>query len=282
MLSLQQQVSEAAKSILARWPNVPQVAIVLGSGLGGFSSEIEIEQSISYRDIPYFRSATAIGHDGTLICGSIGSTSVCAMSGRFHRYEGYSLSEVAFPVRVFAELGAGVLVVSNACGGLNPLFSAGDVMVIEDQVNFMFQNPLTGVFDATISKPMALDRPAAYCGTARPTYDFRLVKSAQQVARDAGLPLQAGVYCSVPGPNYETRAELRMLRTMGIDVVGMSTIPEVIVASQLGMRVLGLSAVTNKCSPDARVATTGESVVVAAESTQPKMRDIVLGVINKL
>ncbi len=282
MLSLQQQVSEAAKSILARWPNVPRVAIVLGSGLGGFSSKMDVEQSIPYRDIPYFKSATAIGHDGTLICGSIGSTSVCAMSGRFHRYEGYSLSEVAFPVRVFAELGAGVLVVSNACGGLNPLFSAGDVMVIEDQVNFMFQNPLTGVFDSTISGPIELDRPTAFCGTARPTYDCRLVKSAQQAARDAGLPLQAGVYCGVPGPNYETRAELRMLRTMGIDVVGMSTIPEVIVASQLGMRVLGLSAVTNKCSPDARVATTGESVVVAAESTQPKMRDIVLGVINKL
>ena len=282
MLSLQQQVSDAGKSIRTRWPKVPQVAIILGSGLGGFSSEIDVEQSIPYRDVPNFKSATAIGHDGTLICGTIGSSNVCAMSGRFHRYEGYSLSEVAFPVRVFAELGATILVVSNACGGLNPLFSAGDVMVIEDQVNLLFQNPLTGVVGSRVNVPIGFERPADISGVARPNYDLRLLKSAQQVARDAGLPVRTGVYCSVPGPNYETRAELRMLRTMGVDVVGMSTIPEVIVASQLGMRVLGLSAVTNKCSPDARVATTGESVVVAAESTQPKMRDIVLGVINKL
>ena len=282
MLSLQQQVSDAAKSIRSRWPKMPQVAIILGSGLGGLSSEIDVEQSIPYRDVPHFKSATALGHDGTLICGTVGSMTVCAMNGRFHRYEGYSLSEVAFPVRVFAELGATILIVSNACGGLNPLFSAGDVMVIEDQVNLMFKNPLTGVVGSTVNGSIGFERPADISGAARPTYDLRLLKSAQQVARDAGLPVRTGVYCSVPGPNYETRAELRMLRTVGVDVVGMSTIPEVIVASQLGMRVLGLSAVTNKCSPDARVATTGESIVVAAESTQPKMRDIVLGVINKL
>ncbi|MFC1757353.1 purine-nucleoside phosphorylase [Planctomycetota bacterium] len=282
MPSLQEKVSDATHSVRERWPSVPQVVIVLGSGLGGFSDEIDVEQVIPYADIPHFKSATVIGHDGKLICGTIGGTNVCAMQGRFHRYEGYSLSDVAFPIRVFADLGVSVLVVSNACGGLNPLFVAGDVMVIEDQVNFLFQNPLTGISGTLVGEDREMGRPSSLCGTARPVYDSRLIELAGEIARRRGIPLQQGVYCSVPGPNYETRAELKMLRTMGVDVVGMSTIPEVIVANLLGLRVLGFSAVTNKCSPDVRVETSGEAVVVAAESTEPKMRDIVLGVMNEL
>ena len=170
------------------------------------------------------------------------------------------------------ELGVEVLIVSNACGGLNPNYAAGDIMVVAEQLNLMFRNPL--ISDSSECCPRGLP--------FRPTYDVELITTAQEVARQRGILIHKGVYAAVAGPNYETRAEIRMLRQLGADVVGMSTVPEVIVARQLGLRVLGLSAVTNKCSADSRVETSGDHVIVAAESTQPKLRDIVLGVINRL
>jgi purine-nucleoside phosphorylase len=282
MLDTKRQVGEATQFIVRQSACSPRVAIVLGSGLGQFANEIDAATRIDYAQIPHFRKSTVVGHQGELIVGRIGGTNVCAMNGRFHTYEGYSSRDITIPIRVMHSLGASMLVISNASGGLNPRYSAGDVMLIEDQINLMHCNPLSGLATAEPVAGGRLTRVQGSRPVRRPIYDAELMERATAVARQKRIPLQRGVYCSVTGPNYETRAEIRMLRSIGADVVGMSTIPEVIVASQLGMRVLGLSAVTNKCSPDARVETSGDAVVVAAESTQPRMRDIVLGVLGDM
>src|SRR5690606_35576876 len=216
-----QRVDEAAAVVREQFGRSPDAAIILGTGLGALAGEIAVEATLEYAAIPGFPRATVESHAGRLLCGTLGGRTVVAMQGRFHRYEGYSLQQVTFPVRVLHALGAGTLLVSNACGGMHPLWAPGDLMLIADHINLLGDNPLVGPNDDELGTRFP-DLSAAY--------DPALREIARSVARRAGITLREGVYAAVAGPNLETRAEYRMLRTMGADVVGMSTVPEVIVA----------------------------------------------------
>jgi len=213
----------------------PAVAIVLGSGLGGLADEIEDSTSINYRDVPGFPAATVAGHAGKLIAGSLRGVPVLALSGRFHLYEGHDAALAGYPVRVVHALGARTLIVSNAAGGVNASFAPGDLMLIRDHINLMFRNPLVGPLEQGDLRFPDMSSP----------YDPRLAQIALDVAREQGIVLREGVYAGLLGPQYETAAEVRMLSVLGADAVGMSTVPEVIVARAIGMRVLGFSCVTN-------------------------------------
>jgi len=270
---LVQQVEAAASLIRQRWQHTPRLGIILGTGLGNFAREIDAEAVIPYNDIPYFPKSTAVGHAGQLVCGRLRGLPVVTMEGRFHTYEGYPTWQITLPVRVMHALGAKLLVVSNAAGGVNPQYRTGDVMVIEDHINLMGSNPLIGPTNDTLG-----DR---FPDMSRP-YDFDLIERAQQVARREDFVCHRGVYVALSGPNYETRAEYRFLRKIGGDVIGMSTVPEVIVAHQLGVRILALSTVTNVCLPDALGETDGDEVVAAASNAERKLRAIVLGVAEQL
>lgn len=267
------QVASVSAAVQDRWPIAPRAAIVLGSGLGGLAEQITEATVIDYADLPHLPQSTALGHAGRFVCGSLQGVPVIAMQGRFHAYEGHAIEQVAFPVRVMHALGAEVLVVSNAAGGLHPQYRVGDVMVIDDHLNLMFRNPLVGANDPRLG-PRWPDMSAPY--------DAALADHAQSIARKENFVCHRGVYVGMLGPTYETRAEYRMARRLGGDVVGMSTVPEVIVAVQLGMRVLGLSIVTNACSPDQLGETTGEQVVAAAANASKKVMTIVEGVLARL
>lgn len=273
MLELASQIRETAEAIASHWSGSPRVGIILGTGLGNFAEHISAEATIPYEQIPNFPRATAIGHKGQMICGTVASVPVMAMQGRFHLYEGYSAKLATLPVRVMRQMGAELLIVSNASGGLNPAYESGDVMVIEDQINLTFRNPLFGVNDDNLG-PRFPDMCAPY--------DHGLVEEAVAIGRRQGFVCHQGVYAALTGPSYETRAEYRMMRKLGADVVGMSTVPETIVAVHAGMRVLGLSAVTNLCRPDTLESTSGHEVKVAAERAEPKMRQIVREIVEKL
>lgn len=270
MLHLAAQIDAATAAIRQHWDRPARVGIILGSGLGDLANEIRAEATFPYETIPHFPRSTVIGHAGRLVCGQLGQMSVVAMQGRFHAYEGYTQQQITFPVRVMKALGAELLIVSNASGGLNPLFAAGDVMVLDDHFNMMWDNPLVGVNDDRLGPRF----PDMSC-----PYDPALIDRAQEIARRENFKLHRGVYVAVKGPNYEPRAEYRLLRQIGADVVGMSTVPEVIVAIHCGMRVLGLSVVSNVCCPDALGVTSGEDVVAVARSAGDKLRKIVLGVL---
>jgi purine-nucleoside phosphorylase len=270
MPSLAAQIDEAAAWIRQIWECRPSVGIILGTGLGSFTEEIQREAIVSYEDIPHLPRATALGHKGQLVCGNIGGVPVVTMEGRYHMYEGYSLEQITLPVRVMKELGIELLIVSNASGGLNPNFRVGDIMVIEDHINLMFDGPLVGTNDDALG--------ARFPDMSAP-YDPPLARVALQIARREDFVAHRGVYVAVCGPNYETRAEYRFLRRIGGDVVGMSTVPEVIVAAHAGLRVLALSAVTNVCRSDALAATDGAAVIQAARSVEGGMRKIVLGIL---
>ena len=229
-------VDAAVRTIRARTPGVPEVAIILGTGLGALGAAIEVTQTIPYDEIPGFPLSTVESHHGRLLFGTLGGRRVVAMQGRFHRYEGYSLQQVTFPVRVLRALGAQTLVVSNACGGMHPLWAPGDIMMIADHINLLGDSPLIGANDERFG-PRFPDLSACY--------DAALRALAREVAVAHRVTLREGTYVAVPGPNLETRAEYRMLRQFGADVVGMSTVAEVIAANHMGMRVLGISCVTN-------------------------------------
>jgi purine-nucleoside phosphorylase len=263
----------AAHVVRARFPGHPDVAIILGTGLGRLASEIENPVVIPYEDIPGFPVSTVESHAGRLLCGTLGARTVVAMQGRFHRYEGYSLQQVTFPVRVLRALGVKTLFVSNACGGLNPHWSAGDLMLITDHVNLLGDIPLIGPNDDRLG-PRFPDMSAPY--------DPALGALARRVAADAGINLREGVYVAVPGPNLETRAEYRFLRAIGADVVGMSTVPETIAAVHSGMRVLGLSILTDMCDPDALEPATVEKIIAIANGAEPAMTTVVRGVLERL
>jgi purine-nucleoside phosphorylase len=266
-------VEEAAAVVRARFGARPDAAIILGTGLGRLAAELEADVVLDYADIPGFPLSTVESHAGRLLCGTLGGKSVVAMQGRFHRYEGYSLQQVTFPVRVMRALGAETLIVSNACGGLNPLWSAGDLMLIADHINLLGDSPLIGPNDDRLG-PRFPDLSAPY--------DSRLRARARDVAADAKIALREGVYVAVSGPNLETRAEYRFLRAIGADVVGMSTVPEVIVAIHAGMRVLGLSIVTDMCLPDALEPATIERIIAVANRAEPMLADVVRGVLGRL
>lgn len=266
-------IARAADAVRERWPHVPDAAIILGTGLGALGREIGLDVAIPYDAIPGFPLSTVESHAGRLLCGTLAGKRVVAMQGRFHRYEGYSLPQVTFPVRVLRALGATVLVVSNACGGLHPLWQKGDLMLIADHLNLLGDNPLIGPNDARLG-PRFPDMSAPY--------DADLRAHARAVAAGQGLMLREGVYVAVPGPNLETRAEYRMLRLLGADVVGMSTVPEVIVAVHGGMRVLGLSIITDLCLPDALEPASLEQIVAAATAAEPHLTALVRGVLDRL
>ncbi|HTI50969.1 MAG TPA: purine-nucleoside phosphorylase [Planctomycetaceae bacterium] len=242
MQELRAKIDEADRAIRTRFESVPRVGIILGTGLGGLAGQIENPQVIPYADIPHFPESTVQSHAGQLVCGTLRDVSVIAMEGRFHFYEGYSMQEVTFPVRVMKSLGVETLVITNAAGGMNPHFELADLVVISDHINLMGDNPLRGRNDDLLGP--------RFPDMAEP-YDKRLQALARRGALELGIPCHPGVFVAVAGPNLETRAEYRMLRGMGADLVGMSTVPEVIVAVHAGLRVLGFSIVTDVCLPDA-------------------------------
>jgi purine-nucleoside phosphorylase len=242
----------------------------LGTGLGGLVNDIAVEAALDYGDIPHFPTSTATSHRGRLVCGQLAGVPVVAMEGRFHMYEGYPLKQITLPVRVFKELGAELLVISNACGGLNPYFDSGDIMVIDDQINLMGDNPLIGIND---------DRLGPRFPDMCEPYDQLWIDRTQEIARRQGIHTHKGVFVAVSGPNLETRAEYRFLRTIGAEVVGMSTVPETIVAVHCGLKVVGLSVVTDMCLPDALQPANVEEIIATANEAAPKLHAIVGGVV---
>ena len=251
----------------------PDLGIILGTGLGGLAEEMTIEQSVPYEQIPGFPLSTVESHAGRLLLGRLGKRPVVAMQGRFHRYEGYSLGDVAFPVRVMRALGAGTLVVSNACGGMNPLWSPGDLVLLSDHINLLGDNPLVGSNDDRLG-PRFPDMSAPY--------DPELRALARGVALELGIVLREGVYVAVPGPSLETRAEYRMLRSIGADVVGMSTVPEVIVAAHAGMRTVGISIITDQCLPDALEPVDIDRIIATARRAEPSLTRLITAIAGRL
>jgi purine-nucleoside phosphorylase len=247
--------------------------VILGTGLGALADELEAEATIPYPEIPGFPTPTVETHAGRLLFGTIAKRRVAIMQGRFHRYEGYTLQQVAFPVRVLKALGAKTLIVSNVSGGMHPLWSTGDLVLLSDHINLLGDNPLVGP-NVESEGPRFPDMSAAY--------DPELRTLARAVALEHKIQLREGVYVAVPGPNLETRAEYRMLRAMGADVVGMSTVPEVITAVHQGMRVLGLSIITDNCLPDALEPTSVEQIIAVARAAEPRLAAVVRGVLERL
>jgi purine-nucleoside phosphorylase len=272
MHELANQLQQAAEAIRTQWSGKPKVGIILGTGLGSVAEQIETETKLEYSAIPHFPRSTSIGHAGQLVCGKLQGVPVVAMEGRFHAYEGYSYKQVTFPVRVMKALGAEMLIVSNACGGLNPQFGLGHIMVIDDHINLMNGNPLIGVNDDSLGP--------RFPDMCHP-YDPVLIDRALEIARRENFAAHKGVYAAVTGPNLETRAEYRFLRTIGSDVVGMSTVPEVLVAVHAGLRVLGLSVITDMCMPDALKPAAIEDILAVAATAEPKLRAIVLGILDR-
>jgi len=273
MLQLTQQLKTSAAAVQCRWSTSPHAAIILGSGLGDLADAMVVEQLIDYTEIPHLPSVSVPGHRGKLVCGHIDGVPVVAFQGRFHLYEGHSPQQVTFAVRLARELGAESLLIFNATGGLNPAYSVGDLMLIEDHINFMFANPLVGINDESLGP--------RFPDMSRP-FDLELNELAAEVARKEKFVLHRGIYTSMLGPTYETRAEYRMLRRLGGDAVGMSTVPEVLVARHAGMRVLGVSTITNAGLPDALCETTGHAVLKAAGKATERLTKIVQGVVAGL
>ena len=266
-------VADAVRAINARTALAPEIAVILGTGLGALADELTAEATIPYPEIPGFPAPTVETHAGRLLFGKLGNHRVAIMQGRFHRYEGYTLQQVAFPVRVLKALGATTLIVSNVSGGMHPLWATGDLVLIADHINLLGDNPLVGP-NVDAEGPRFPDMSAAY--------DPALRQLARAVALDNKIPLREGVYVAVPGPNLETGAEYRMLRAMGADIVGMSTVPEVITAVHQGMRVLGLSIITDNCLPDALEPTSVEQIIAVARAAEPRLATVVRGVVERL
>jgi purine-nucleoside phosphorylase len=267
---LYNQIQTACAAIRAKWDRTPHAGIILGTGLGGLVEQIDVQVSLDYESIPHFLKSTASGHRGRLVCGLLEGLPVIAMEGRFHMYEGYSLKQLTLPVRIFKALGAELLIVSNAVGGMNPYYRCGDIMIIDDHINLIGDNPLIGINDDRLG-PRFPDMSAPY--------DQALGEVAMEVARRENFAAHRGVLVAVAGPNLETRAEYRFLRQIGADVVGMSTVPEVIVAVHSGLRTVGLSVVTDMCLPDALKPANVEEIIAIANGAEPKLRALVCGIL---
>ncbi len=270
---LSQRVDATVRAVRKRTDARPTVGIVLGTGLGALADMIDVEATLPYEELPGFPVPTVESHTGRLVLGTLGGASVVAMQGRFHRYEGYTLQQVTFPIRVLKRLGAETLVVSNVSGGMNPLWSVGELVLIDDHINLLGDSPLIG--------PNADDFGPRFPDMSEP-YDARLQKLAMDVAMELGIRLNRGVYVAVPGPQLETRAEYRMLRTLGADVVGMSTVPEVIVARHMSMRVLGLSIITDACFPDALEPVDVSAIIAAAAEAEPRLTRLIERVVSRI
>ena len=267
------RLREAAAAVRGAGGMPPRVGIVLGTGLGGLAEAIEAVVSIPYEDLPHFPVSTVESHRGKLLLGTLEGVPVVAMQGRFHRYEGYAPSRIAFPIRVMKLLGADTVVVSAACGGMNPLWGPGDLVLLDDHINFMGDGPLTGP---------NLDELGPRFPDMSAPYDPGLQKAAAAVAMAEGIVLRRGVYVAVTGPQLETRAEYRMLRAMGADVVGMSTVPEVIAARHMGMRVLAVTVITDQCLPDALEEADVPTIIATARAAGPGLARLVRGVLRGL
>jgi purine-nucleoside phosphorylase len=273
MTELRQKINEAIKFIRTKTDMKPRIGIILGTGLGGLVKEIKKEIVIDYEKIPHFPVSTVESHHGKLIFGTLSGKKIVAMQGRFHMYEGYDLKQVTFPVRVMKFLGVKNLLISNAAGALNPLFQKGDVMIMSDHINLLGDNPLIGPNDDELG-PRFPDMSEAYSKD--------LIALAEQAALDLKIRVQKGVYVAMPGPNLETRAEYRFLRIIGADAVGMSTVPEDIVAVHMGMKVLGFSILTDECFPDALKPASLEKILKVAMKAEPKMTAIMKEVVKRM
>ncbi len=265
------QVQESVAALRRQWSGRADVGIILGTGLGALAKDIQAEASLAYPEVPHFPVSTVEGHRGQLICGRLADRPIVAMDGRFHLYEGYTAAQVTFPIRVLKELGCRVLIVSNACGGMNPFYAKGDLVILDDHINLMGVNPLVGPND---------DRLGPRFPDMIEPYDQALQKLALDAARAESIVAHRGVYVGVLGPNLETRAEYRFLRTIGADVVGMSTVPEVIVAVHAGLKVLGFSIVTDMCLPDALEPVNIQEILAVAGQAEGRLRVVVKRVLT--
>ena len=273
MKDLKSRINETTQFIRKEFRETPEIAIILGTGLGNLTGKIKERKAIEYSSIPNFPVSTVVGHKGELVFGKIGNKKVVALEGRFHYYEGYSLEEVTYAVRVVKALGAKILIVSNASGGMNPLFKRGDLMAIADHINFMGVHPLIGPNDETLG-PRFPDMCDAY--------DPELIELAEKIALEENIKLQKGVYIGVTGPTLETRAEYRIFRTMGADAVGMSTVPEVIVARHAGLRVFGVSVITDMGLPDALKPCNIEEIIKIANEAEPKLTKLIYTLVERI
>ncbi len=272
MTELRTQIDEAVAAIRAHSSLAPEVAIVLGTGLGAFSQTIQAEATIPFEKIPHFPRTTLAAHAGRLLLGTVAGRHVVAMDGRFHYYEGYSMQEVTIGVRVMRALGAKLLVLSNACGSINPDHRKGDILLIDDHINLMGDNPLIGPNDDALGP--------RYPDMIEP-YDKPFLELAARIAREEGIRAHRGVYVAVAGPNLETRAEYRFMQTIGADVVGMSTVPENLVAVHMGMKVFGIGIITDMCLPDELEPADIESIIKIANEAEPKLAKIVTRLIQE-
>jgi purine-nucleoside phosphorylase len=264
-VSLAQQLGEAVRAIEARTPLRPAIGLVLGSGLGAFAQTLDKAVAIPYREIPHFPVSTAIGHAGELVVGTAGSVPVAVMAGRVHYYEGYSMAQVAFPARVLGRFGVKTLILTNAAGSVNVNYKPGELMVIDDHINFMGDHPLIGPNDEQLG-PRFFDMTEAY--------DPGLREIAEKACGKAGVPVRHGVYIAFTGPSYETPAEIRMARTLGADAVGMSTVPEVLAARHLGMQVLGISCITNMAAGVLKKKLDHREVLEVGERVKAGLMDV--------
>lgn len=270
------QIDRITQVIRAQIEIQPRIGIILGSGLGSLAESVEGATTIPYRDLPSWPVSTVVGHKGRLVCGILEGKNVLVMQGRTHYYEGYSIAQVALPVRVMQRLGIQTLMVTNAAGAVNPDFEPGDLMLITDHLNLMGMtglNPLRGP---------NLDELGPRFPDMSQAYDRALGEQARQVAKQNGLLLREGVYICLAGPSFETPADLRFLRAIGADAVGMSTVPEVTVARHAGQRVLGISGITNKANLDGNTLTTHEEVLEAGQIIVPKLTTLIRGVLRRL
>ncbi|MFP6659756.1 MAG: purine-nucleoside phosphorylase [Pirellulales bacterium] len=273
MLELYGKIEAATEAIRARWSTPPRVGIILGTGLGDLAEQIDTAMAVDYDEIPNFPRSTATSHRGRLVCGSLQGVDVMVMEGRVHRYEGHPLKQITLPVRVMKAMGCELLVISNAVGGMNPNYRCGDIMVIDDHINLMDDNPLVGIND---------DRLGPRFPDMCQPYDQALIEIALEIARRENFAAHKGVLVAVTGPNLETRAEYRFLRLIGADVVGMSTVPEAITAAHCGLRTIGFSVVTDMCLADALKPANVEEIIATANAAEPKLRTLVLGILDHI
>ena len=267
------QIEEAVATVKEKTSVAPQVGIILGTGLDALADEIEDPERVPYDQIPNFPSRMATTHKAEYVFGSVGGKPVCAMAGRFHRYQGYTMREIMLPVWVMIRLGMKVLVISNACGGMREDHEPGDLFIITDHINLLGANPLTGLDDGVFGN--------LFVDMLDP-YDLDLVALTERIAEAEGVPVRKGVYAAVPGPNLETRAEYAWLRTIGADTVGMSTVPEVIIARQAGVRCLGIACITDRCVPEELEPADIGRIIQTANEAEPKFTRIVKRVISEM
>lgn len=273
MTSYKKMAEDAAEFVRSRFTSQAHIGILTGTGLGDIAAAVTPEAVLSYSEIPHFQNSTVVSHSAKLLAGTIGNKPAVAMQGRLHLYEGYTPNEVAFPIRVMQELGINLVIITNAAGGINPTFQQGDIMIIADHINLTGQNPLLGPNEDSWGQRFP-DMSGAY--------DSSLIDLSVSVAESSDIAIQKGIYAGLLGPSLETPAEIRFLNTIGADAVGLSTIMEVIAAAHAGMKILGLSAITNINRPDAPEKTSAKAVIETASIIAPKMTGIICKIIEKI